>query len=363
MRFSLPTIGLLALLLMAPPLSAQERRCATCEPRAELQQELERSKAELERALESYRKQLELVMRDSSRAAYGDLLRLQREMRAAQRQFDTQVSRFMAEEASRLERQLQEMAILQQEQETRVQSPREAQEPRGWLGVTFSSSVSVRAGDKGEALWIFHGYPTIESVEPGSPADRAGVASGDRLVAVNGRDVRRGVAFGRLLEPGRKLPLRLERGGERKELTLLVAPRPQSAIALRVPVPPEPPEPARAPAPRQPRAAPRVVPVPAPYGMRDALAMAGAAVMRIDDDLGQYFGVDQGVLLLQVARGSPVANSGLAAGDVIVSVNGRAIRTPLGLRSAIDGADGRELKLLIVRKGERKEMVLTLARD
>jgi C-terminal processing protease CtpA/Prc len=358
-RFSLPTIGLLALLLMASPLSAQERRCATCDPRAELQQELQHSKGELERALEAYRRQLDLVKGDSTRAAYDELLRLQREMRAAQRKFDMQVSRFMAEEASRLERQLEEMAMLQREQQTRVRGIRELQEPRGWLGVTFSSSVTVRAGDKGEALWIFHGYPTVESVEPGSPADRAGVTSGDRLVAVNGRDVRQGVPFGRLLEPGKKLPFRVERGGERREFTLVVAPRPQSAIAL-VPLPPEPP---RAPEARQPTPAPRVVPVPAPYGMRDALAMAGAAVMRIDDDLGQYFGVDQGVLLLQVARGSPIANSGLTAGDVIVSVNGRAIRTPLGLRSAIDGADGRQLKLLIVRKGERKEMVLTLARD
>ncbi|HJU64746.1 MAG TPA: PDZ domain-containing protein [Gemmatimonadaceae bacterium] len=352
--------GLFALLLLAPPLSAQEKRCATCEPRSELPQEVERSKAELERALQLYVQQLELVQRDSTRAAYNELMRLQREMRAAQRRFDVQVSRFMAAETNRLERELAAMQRMEVHRESEERASREAQEPRGWLGVTFSSSLSVQRGDKGETLWIFEGYPTIESVEPGSPADRAGVSSGDRLVAIDGRDVRRGIAFDRLLRPGKRLPLRVERAGERKEVTVLVAPRPESAVALRVPVPPIPPRP---PQPPGYTPAPRVVPVPAPYTATDALAMAGAAVMPLVDGLGQYFGVDQGVLLLRVARGSPVAKSGLAPGDVIVSVNGREIRTPLALRSAIDGADGRELKLLIVRRGERKEMVLTLARD
>jgi hypothetical protein len=64
---------------------------------------------------------------------------------------------------------------------------------------------------------------TVTRVIPGSPAADAGFAEGDRLVTVDGRAIREftqhslGVYFG---EPGKKVRVTVERGGETKQLEL-----------------------------------------------------------------------------------------------------------------------------------------------
>jgi regulator of sigma E protease len=68
------------------------------------------------------------------------------------------------------------------------------------------------------------------AVEPGSPAERAGLAPGDRIVAIEGRQVD---AFAELVEefrsrPGRAAPVEVERGGER--LTLVITPRDDGGV-------------------------------------------------------------------------------------------------------------------------------------
>ena len=64
--------------------------------------------------------------------------------------------------------------------------------------------------------------PTIGAVSEGSPAAVAGVESGDRVVEVAGRPVRTWQDMVGLVEsrPGEPLPMVVERGGERVELTI-----------------------------------------------------------------------------------------------------------------------------------------------
>jgi S1-C subfamily serine protease len=88
------------------------------------------------------------------------------------------------------------------------------------------------------------------------------------------------------------------------------------------------------------------------------MVIAGATIVRTNADLRETFGVKSGVLVLDVARGSPAYASGLKGGDIIVSVGRTAITTPLSLRRAIEAADESELQLRIMRK--KKEQSLTL---
>jgi S1-C subfamily serine protease len=88
------------------------------------------------------------------------------------------------------------------------------------------------------------------------------------------------------------------------------------------------------------------------------MMIAGATIVRTNSDLRETFGVKSGVLVLDVARGSPAYASGLKGGDVIISAGRAAVTSPLSVQRAMEAVDGNELSLRIIRK--KKEQSLTL---
>jgi hypothetical protein len=59
--------------------------------------------------------------------------------------------------------------------------------PAGWFGFGISCNCSVYREESGEPpVWQFKEPPEVFSVEPGSPADRAGLQRGDVLVEIDG---------------------------------------------------------------------------------------------------------------------------------------------------------------------------------
>jgi S1-C subfamily serine protease len=87
------------------------------------------------------------------------------------------------------------------------------------------------------------------------------------------------------------------------------------------------------------------------------MVIAGATIVRTNADLRETFGVKSGVLVLDVARGSPAYGSGLKGGDVIVFAGRAAVTSPLSVQRAIENADG-EVTLRIIRKKKAKSLVL-----
>jgi S1-C subfamily serine protease len=293
--------------------------------------------------------------------------------------------------------------------------------PQGYMGITFSATMSADAAASGAEIFRFAENPTVETVEPGSPAERAGVLKGDEIILIDGRSVvGRDIVFNRLLRPGARLPMRVRRDGDTRDVLLVIKQRPPSldngcpfldarimaafgdpisivrlpgsgAIIRTAPLPPTAATPgARVRVTRAPEAPPvatdgptavvKVTPaaplvpnvvLPAPAGIEppqrsvymfsglsSPMVIAGATIVRTNADLRETFGVKSGVLVLDVARGSAAYASGLKGGDVIVSIGRRPVTTPRAVQQAIEAADGSELPLRIIRK--KKEQALTL---
>jgi membrane-associated protease RseP (regulator of RpoE activity) len=279
-------------------------------------------------------------------------------------------------------------------------------QPTGWVGIYYSASASALQGSDGRVVMRFVDYPSIESVEPGSPADRAGVRGGDRMLAMAGRDLRDAeVDFTPLLRPGTRIPIKVRRGVETKLLTVTVEPRPDdyttpcpwvderlatafaplqmrvtitsteavgdgtsggSAQGTRVVVqrmaPPPPASPvlpaeAAAPAPPVPPLPPTLPRVGA-AGTASTLVFGGGQFVAVGAELAEALGVERGLLLVTAGRGSPVVQSGLRAGDVLLSVDGEELTSPLVFMQAVEQADAREVRVQLLRK--RRPMTVAL---
>jgi membrane-associated protease RseP (regulator of RpoE activity) len=93
-----------------------------------------------------------------------------------------------------------------------------------------------------------------------------------------------------------------------------------------------------------------------PY-VAGANRVAGAEFRALDAGLGTYFGVDRGVLVLDVAEGTPARRAGLDAGDVIVGANGGAVYDVANFRALLARSPG-PISLDVVRRGRAVSLVL-----
>lgn len=258
--------------------------------------------------------------------------------------------------------------------------------PEGYLGVTFNGAYEVNRENNGPEVFRFQEPPEIVSVESGSPADRAGVESGDYLVAMDGREVvGRDVIFAQLLVPGRKLPVRVRRDGRDQTLTVQVTKRPEGFgdqcadidVAMspmrmpsmpaipggRVMVFPRTPGPSKMPMPPEAAAAPEppspmsvwTFETPPPVAIAGSTSMlAGAQLTTLTEDFKDLTGADNGVMVQRIAPESPAAVAGLKGGDVIVEAGDRAVTSVRVLQRMVGESESRNLKLKVVRKGKAR---------
>ena len=81
---------------------------------------------------------------------------------------------------------------------------------------------------------------------------------------------------------------------------------------------------------------------------------AGLELVEVNPALGEYFQVDGGVLVSDVA---PSSTLGLEPGDVVLAVDGREVETPRRLRTILASYDDDEqIELRIVRNGEERRV-------
>jgi C-terminal processing protease CtpA/Prc len=92
---------------------------------------------------------------------------------------------------------------------------------RGWLGISYNFSSTSLDGRSTSEL-------TVVDVVKDSPADRAGVKSGDHILRIDGRPINEDAftLLARRLEPGDAVRLRVSTGDRERDVTLVATDRP-----------------------------------------------------------------------------------------------------------------------------------------
>ena len=187
---------------------------------------------------------------------------------------------------------------------------------RGETGATVSSLTPRRAEEMG--LEIGRGA-VVEDVVPGSPADRAGLRRGDIITGLEDRTVSNGgtvQAMTGIAPPGTSLEATYLRDGRSTTTTMTVQ---------------------------------------RPNGPLIALGASGLSAhgARFADSQG-------GVVVRSVEAGSPAAQAGLTAGDVVTRAGNATIRQAADLERALSGAR-REITVTVTRGEETATVVLPAA--
>jgi serine protease Do len=212
----------------------------------------------------------------------------------------------------------------------------------GRIGVAVSE---IDAADAKSASGV-----RVDSVDEGSPAEKAGLRKGDVVVEFDGERVRSVRQFTRLVgetPAGRTINAVVLRDGQRQTVSL--TPRENDSFRVfdnnwRMF------EELRA----------RPTPAPTPPAFETFFRgsnQLGVTVNTLTDQLGDYFGTKTGVLVATVQADSLASKIGVKAGDVITAVNGATVEDSAELRRRMDRLDeGEEFTVSVMR--DRKPLTL-----
>jgi serine protease Do len=192
---------------------------------------------------------------------------------------------------------------------------------RGRLGVLIQEVTSDLADSFG--LKKPEGALVAE-VEPGSPADKAGVQVSDIILGFNGHAVKNSIDLPRMVgatKPGTRVKLSVWRKGAMKELEVTVGAMPEDKKTAEAPV--------------------------AKKSNR-----AGLTVAELGAAQKKALGISSGVLVEDVSGSA--ARAGIEAGDVILAVNNQEVNTPEELNRLLEG---RQRVALLVKRGESAHYV------
>lgn len=213
----------------------------------------------------------------------------------------------------------------------------------------------------------------IEKVMEGSPAEKAGLQSGDVIVRFNGEDVTSTRKLSRLLgevAPDHQVTLTVLRGGSERDLVATAGKRPmpkfeEGNFTWNTPELPNFPSDM----PQIPRLEqtpmPRMEPLP-PGSPEQPLFFSfgssrriGISVNALTKQLSDHFGVTSGVMISDVRADSPAAKAGLKAGDIIVEIDGKEVKNDGDLIRAIGEKKEGDVTLTIVRDRNRQTVRVT----
>jgi serine protease Do len=217
-----------------------------------------------------------------------------------------------------------------------------------YLGVNLCEVPSDRARE----LKLKEAYGVeITRVEEGSPAEKAGLKSGDVVLEYNGQRVEGMEQFGRLVRetpPAREVKLMISRNGATQTVTATVQTRKLKNLATVMPnldinMPEI-----------------RIPDMPQMFTTWRS-PMLGVEAESLGSQLAAYFGVKDGVLVRSVAKDTAAEKAGIKAGDVITKVDGSTVTTPNELVSALHSASSKKsFPIDLVRERHETSVTVTV---
>jgi S1-C subfamily serine protease len=240
---------------------------------------------------------------------------------------------------------------------------------RGWLGVTIQD-----VDDMDPALVTAMHLPAAQGVlvtdlEPGSPAEDAGVLRGDFIELFDGERLTSTAQLRNLVATrgaDANVVLTIVRGGDRRTVTVHLGERPNRAApggpvfgggpgapggpGLAIPGMPGMPPGLGLPGMPGPSGPSAAAP---PLGDLRTTDVGGLAVVDLDTRVRSVFGIPssiaRGAVVIDVSAGTPAEDAGFGVGDVVVEVNRQPVTDAASFAAAYRAAAGSAV--LLVRRG------------
>jgi len=222
------------------------------------------------------------------------------------------------------------------------------------VGGSYLGVHLVEVGEERAAELRMPGPAGVEitSVAKRSPAEEGNIVAGDVILEFRTEKVAGVEHFMRLVREtpvGREVPVVVWRNGSRKTLTVKVGKRQAPKITmLRKDCEGDDCQPHQFDF-----TMPNFGAMPIPQVVMKTKVL-GAELEGVKGQFGEFFGVDEGVLVRSVDSNSPAGRAEIKAGDVIVSVDGEAVKTPRQVHSAIRTAEEEKVSIEVVRARKKR---------
>jgi len=197
----------------------------------------------------------------------------------------------------------------------------------------------------------------ITMVDSDAPAGKAGLKEHDVVLSLNGAAVESAAQLRRMIKEtpaGRVVALGISRDGQPMEVKVQLADRRKAMkwtpeaheYKFEMPEMPKIPE----------------IDLPVSVVIAHSSLRSGLMVENITPQLGEFFGIKdgKGVLVRSVEKGSHGEKAGFHAGDVIVKVNGQAVRDASDFTHALRGTSNGAASVTVVRDKREQNLNLTL---
>lgn len=206
-----------------------------------------------------------------------------------------------------------------------VQLKEKGKVTRGWIGVSIQELTPDLAKSFGlkEANGVL-----VSSVNPGDPAEKAGLKTGDIIISFDGKPITELSELPRTVAttpPGKKVEVKVLRDGHEKAFFVTVGTKTEEEMAEKAPEEKE----------------------------MTPDKRLGLSVQQITPEIQKRLGLAdaEGVIVSSVRPDSPAGAAGLRRGDIVKEVDRKPVKNMKEYNKAIAGTEKKDVVLMLIMRG------------